>query len=548
MKRAARYIAAVLLLTTVAMISIIRLTPPGRDDARDGFDTDRAIEHLRVIARTPHPMGSAANEIVRAYLVDEFEKLGLETRSPEQRVTARRGGRTFDHMVRNVVARLRGSADAPGRSQAVMLAAHYDSVEEGPGAGDDGAAVAALLDVARVLASGDKLKRDIIFLITDGEEQGLLGAKAFVTHDEWRGEPGVVFNFEARGASGPSVMFETTRDHAWLIDHYAQVAPHPVTTSLSGEVYERMPNDTDFTIFMQSGIQGLNFAFIGSDEHYHQSTDDIAHLDLRSLRHHGRQALALARRFASLDAFASPHGPGESIYFDVLGLFVVRYPRMTAIPAAGVICIFLPVLFFLAWKNRQLRMRGMMHGVAGCTVGAVMAFAACWLIAGMFPGARREGSGPFVMYAMLTASMLLPVILFCMARRFADTSALASGGLLIWAAFAMLSAIYTPGGSYLTLIPSVLYFIGCIGLLQRRPTPRGTAVTWWISGVVAILLIVPTTVLASQALSLDLTPVVMMLPALAAWMLGPIFARLDFTAFTTDAFVKRLSSEDHTDR
>ncbi|WP_440064670.1 M28 family peptidase [Streptosporangium sp. OZ121] len=85
----------------------------------------------------------------------------------------------------NIVATL------PGRDPTgtVMVAAHYDSAAMGPGASDDGAAVAAMLETVRALRAqedqegrggGGNLRNDLVFLMTDGEEDGVLGAEAFV--------------------------------------------------------------------------------------------------------------------------------------------------------------------------------------------------------------------------------------------------------------------------------------------------------------------------------------------------------------------------------
>jgi len=79
--------------------------------------------------------------------------------------------------LRNVFGRVAGE-DA---SRAVVLGAHHDTVGGAPGAIDDGGAVAALVEVARVLASGAKPACDIEFLVFDGEEAGLLGSKRWVT-------------------------------------------------------------------------------------------------------------------------------------------------------------------------------------------------------------------------------------------------------------------------------------------------------------------------------------------------------------------------------
>ena len=105
----------------------------------------------------------------------------------------------------NVLARIKGT----NNSRAVLLVAHYDSVATSFGANDDGAGVVTLLETARALKSVDPLKNDVIFLFSDGEEVGLLGAKAFTSHP-WARDIVVFMNFESRGNTGPVVMFETS--------------------------------------------------------------------------------------------------------------------------------------------------------------------------------------------------------------------------------------------------------------------------------------------------------------------------------------------------
>src|SRR2546423_1505370 len=140
------------------------------------FSLENAVAHVRAIATAPHPTGSAANEQVRQYLVDQLERLDMHPRVQTATVARYDGVRT----VHNIIARLAAppSANHDARS-AIMLAAHYDSVAHGPGAADDAAAVAALLETVRALRVGPPLRQEVILLLTDGEELGLLGAPAF---------------------------------------------------------------------------------------------------------------------------------------------------------------------------------------------------------------------------------------------------------------------------------------------------------------------------------------------------------------------------------
>ena len=129
----------------------------------------------------------------------------------------------------------------------------------GPGASDDGTGVASLLEIARIIRT-EKYRNPVTFLIDDGEEAGLLGAEAFVTDRAYVESIGAVINLEARGTSGPSVLFETSTNNRWFVPIIARALPHPVTTSLFYSIYELLPNDTDLTVFKRVGLTGVKAA------------------------------------------------------------------------------------------------------------------------------------------------------------------------------------------------------------------------------------------------------------------------------------------------
>src|SRR5258706_7442827 len=119
-----------------------------------------------------------------------------------------------------------------------------------------------MLETLRALKSSPTLSNDVIALFSDGEEIGSLGAKAFVYQHPWAKDVGVVLNFEARGSSGPAIMFETSDKNGWLIKEVAKAAPRPAAHSLAPAIYQLLPNRTDFTVFKEAGFAGLNFAYI----------------------------------------------------------------------------------------------------------------------------------------------------------------------------------------------------------------------------------------------------------------------------------------------
>ena len=324
--------------------------PLPASSAQDVFSADRALVCLNAFTTAPHPIGSAEHDRVRDYLVSQFTSLGV---TPEiQRATGVTARYEVAGTVENIVARLKGTG---GAADAVALVAHYDSVAAGPGAGDDGAGVAALLETLRALRAGPTLRNDILFVITDGEEDGLLGASAFVAENPAAQDVRVAVNFEARGNAGESQMFETSAGNGRLVQIFAQAAPHPSGSSLTYEIYKHMPNDTDMTVFKKSGAAGLNFAFIGHWEAYHTPLDNPQLLDRGSLQQHGENALSLARSLGNTDL--TQLQDRDSVYFSVPGNFFVHYSSRFIWPLAIVSGVLLFGAMFYAngaWQTSLL--------------------------------------------------------------------------------------------------------------------------------------------------------------------------------------------------
>lgn len=148
--------------------------------------------------------------------------------------------------------------------------------------------------MARALTTGPRPRNDIVFVLTDAEEACLCGAAAFATSHPLAADGGVVLNLEARGSTGPVIMFETSRNNAKLVDVFGRAAPHPVGTSFAVEIYRALPNDTDFTAFLDQKFIGLNSAYIDGGAIYHTPLDTPEAMDRGSLQQHGDNALGLA--------------------------------------------------------------------------------------------------------------------------------------------------------------------------------------------------------------------------------------------------------------
>ena len=279
-------VSLVLLVVAAWFSSSFRTAPaPVPASAPDSvFSSARAMTHLVRIASDAHPPGSPAHGRVREYLLEQLRGLGHEP--TVQTTTSFTGGGFAPRAatIRNVVARIPGS-DPGGR--AVLVTAHYDSREIARGAGDDGSGVITILEGLRALGERGQLGNDLIVLLTDAEEVGLLGARAFVDEHPWMDDVALVVSIEMRGGGGPSMMFETGAENGWVIEALRQADPYPSANSVGYEIYQRMPNDTDFSPFKEAGTQGLNFAGLGRAHVYHQVYDTPENFDERTLQHHG---------------------------------------------------------------------------------------------------------------------------------------------------------------------------------------------------------------------------------------------------------------------
>ena len=303
----------------------------GSDAPVGVFSAGRAMVDDRVIAREPHPVGSKANAAVRDHLVHRMSALGLSPQVQRtdaiQRIPRAKEPLVVGAIVENVVGVLPG-ADRSAPALAIM--AHYDSVPGSPGAADDAAGVSAGLEVMRILKARGTPARDVILLITDGEEAGLLGAVGFFRDQPLARHIGFVINMETRGGGGPVQMFQTGAENGEVIQLFAKSAVRPQSSSLAVFLYEHMPNDTDFTVSKAAGLTGLNYAFIGRQFDYHAATSTSDNLDQGSLQHMGDQILATAQ-----DIAFRPSLPGKAanvVYANTFGSHVLIYPQIMGWP------------------------------------------------------------------------------------------------------------------------------------------------------------------------------------------------------------------------
>ena len=488
-------VAIALVLGAFAAVSLSALEPPYPQPASaqaSEFSAERAFSHVQQIAERPHPVGSAANAKVRDYLIGQLEDLGLRPTVQEATSARMKEGIASIARVRNIHARIPGSSPTGH----VVLVAHYDSVPRGPGAADDGAGAAAILEIARALTSDSSPRNDIDIVLTDAEEPGLLGAEAFVSADRLDPRRSVVLNLEARGTSGPALMFESSSDNSTLIPALAS-ARRPIAGSGWEACYQLLPNSTDFTIFRDAGFAGMNFAFMEGSARYHTPEDSPANLDHASLQHMGSTVLAATHHFAGQD-LGAPRG-GPLTYLTVLGE-LVHYPQSLVGPLVVLATVVLAATLLYA-RRRGLRARGV--GLAAASfigllvVTTALGIGAWQVLLLLHPGygsfhtgdtyqPEWYAAGLLVLTAALTAAWYL------LMRRRCTPEELA---LATWAWFvllAILTAAFVPGASYLFTWPPLvgsLHLAAAVRWGGEEPTWR--YLTLSAAAVPAVAMLVP---------------------------------------------------------
>lgn len=298
------------------------------------YSQDKALAHLEVITEQPHYLGSDNHQQVRDYLVVELEKLGLEVEVTRRLALSSK--RFSSGYVHNIVSRIKGDhsteldTSVQSRRKALLLMSHYDSgTHSSFGAADAGSGVVTILETIRAfLAAKQTHHNDIVIMFTDGEEEGLFGAEAFVAKHPWAKDIGLVLNFEARGSGGPSYMLlETNGGNQNLIEAFANAGvEYPVGNSLMYSIYKMLPNDTDLTVFReQANINGFNFAFIDDHYDYHTEQDTTERLDLESLNHQASYLDAMLGYFKDAD-LASLDSKNDNVFFNFANMAVIHYP------------------------------------------------------------------------------------------------------------------------------------------------------------------------------------------------------------------------------
>lgn len=515
------------------VLGITSLYTPRPKSEESEFSTEIAKEHIKEISREVHSIQQPeALGRVREYIVNELKELGLEPQVfTYEDVESSKGG-IYD--INNIYAKIDGKNGEDGSY--IMLASHYDSSPkkrsgedgESKGAADAGYGVSTILEIVRVIKeSGQELENGIKILITDGEEMGLMGAKEEMNNNFGLYENvNFVVNLEARGIKGPALMFETSSNNKKVIDLYKK-ANLPVSYSLAADVYNKMPNGSDFTEFKNAGLPGINFAVLNDLDYYHTKNDNYENISDTSIQHYGEQVLPVVQeyvynsKYGQADYFESNQ---DSIFFTLLPNVFINYSSLIATILAVVSLIALLLIMRRLKVNAKLVVKWTTIWTGLALAVAAIGVAISYIISMVtdiefkityMP--RVTGADFIALAAVVLTSILVTILSKKLAKNRYEFEAMLFGGLWFNEILLVIFMIALPGGSYLFLWPVIMTLISIV--LSKKFRNQNMLL---LATMFTIVMYVPVIYNIYIALTIGALGVVMLLALMAVSTVVPL--------------------------
>ena len=519
------------LLGLVAGLSVLILPSPAPTTADPTtFSAERAMASINRLADEPHSvLRREAHDRARDDVIGMFTDLGYTPTvhsDPMFDLSDPADKRIFDDLSAEQQATLKDTptdtivVDVPGKSERTMaLMAHYDSatveadenghqqITDGTslGAADDGYGVAAIVETLRALkAEGRQPENSLKIVITDAEEIGLIGARNEMRHHRADYENvDLVLNLEARGTSGPALMFETSPNNSAVAGYFLSHVEQPATGSLLPSLYARMPNTTDMAALIPEGFTVLNIAAIGEAEHYHHATDAPRYVDHSTLQHYGDQVLGLTRAWTFDGQTPTLTADGDLHFFQLWRGMTVRYP---AAVGTGVGCLaIIAAIGAVAVRARSLRWKRVLGSVWGLTWRAAFASAVAGLVqlgAMAMKWAPESGLGPNPLLVWMFAGGTLigvGLTVHFVVRRWKEGlgQEAVAAVLLLLAAVCVPLMVLVSGAAYILVLPTLA--LALTTLAPRRVRP----VVGALAAFVIVAILAPAVLLIHEMLSLS---------------------------------------------
>ena len=441
------------------ILSLIQFSPPNpspEDAPKDEFSARRAWKHLEFIAKDPHPSGSKRQQEVYEYLIETLTSFGLkpETQSSSEHMLN-------NALLKNILARINGE----NPDGAIILIAHYDSATHAPGATDDGSGVVSLLEVTRALQISGPYKNDIILLLTDAEEDGLIGASTFVKKHPWFKDVAFAINLEM-ATTTPVFIMGISPDNGWIIKQYARSTTRPFASSILYDVHSYLGYGDDLMPFLGANIPGIGLSTVHVFPEYHTKDDKLANADIRSIQHLGEQTLAFAKHLAQIELADTKEK--NRVNFNLWGPVFIHYPQSLVIPMTLITTLLLLAFLIYGFIKRKLRFRFVVFCALLFLLGlffiSLLISRLSEMMTLIIPGENFASYSPHIkndqffifVFVLLAISLTLSLLAYFMKRT--DYENILAAVMAVWLICLWISSIILPDSSHIFTWP-LLFFI-----------------------------------------------------------------------------------------
>jgi hypothetical protein len=261
---------------------------PAQDPIAVSVSSERLLADVKALSFIRH--SDSERQQARDYIQQALAAAGWTTQI-----------QTFDSGI-NLYANRAGTDSGAG---SIVLGAHYDTVENSPGADDNATSVATVLEAARLLGA-QPTARDLTLVFFDLEESGLFGSIAFVDQVVQKAttQAAVILDMigyaceQAGCQSYPSMLpIQPPTDrgnflavlgdqgNAWVLNHFVQSEPNlPAVITLPIPTFGGLAPDlvrSDHAPFWKKGIGAVLVTDTANfrNPHYHQASDTLETID-----------------------------------------------------------------------------------------------------------------------------------------------------------------------------------------------------------------------------------------------------------------------------
>ena len=257
-------------------------------DILDLIDENLIREYIETLVDYgPRTTGTYGCEISGDYIFEKFSSMGLETNFQSWRAFGNKyhPGWFED---RNVEGTLKSEKSS---DITIIFGAHYDSVKKSPGGNDNGAGTTAVLAAAYALSQFE-FKHTLKFLAFSGEEQGILGSKAYVKNAYDENEDIYLYiNADMIGkattaSGGKRIRFSATEDTDWIIDIFESINNDytlDFEETPSWDVDRDGSGGSDYSSFANYGYETIACWEGEGDPYMHTSSDDLSNVNISYL-------------------------------------------------------------------------------------------------------------------------------------------------------------------------------------------------------------------------------------------------------------------------